>query len=81
MLTLNLFRIFEGDCLSRYQFETYAHAYEAVTDFMVFYNERRMHSSILDLFPKEFYEKHIRDNNKNQRSTALDPFQFFVRLS
>lgn len=57
-------RIFEDDCLSRYSFETYAHAYEAVTDFMVFYNERRMHSSILDLSPKEFYEKHIRDNIK-----------------
>lgn len=53
-------RIFEDDCLSRWQFETYAEAYEAVTAFMVFYNERRMHSSILDLSPKEFYEKHIK---------------------
>lgn len=50
-------RIFEDDCLSRWQFETYAKAYEAVTDFMVFYNERRMHSSILDLSPQEFYEQ------------------------
>ena len=50
-------RIFEDDCLSRWQFETYAQAYEAVTDFMVFYNERRMHSSILDLSPQEFYEQ------------------------
>ncbi|MGG5254455.1 IS3 family transposase [Neobacillus sp. SM06] len=49
-------RIFEDDCLSRWQFETYAQAYEVVTEFMVFYNERRMHSSILDLSPKEFYE-------------------------
>lgn len=57
-------RIFEDDCLSRYEFETYAQAYEAVTDFMVFYNERRMHSSILDLSPKEFYEKQMRDNLK-----------------
>ena len=50
-------RIFEDDCLSRWQFETYAEAYEVVTDFMVFYNERRMHSSILDLSPKEFYQQ------------------------
>lgn len=50
-------RIFEDDCLSRWQFETYEKAYEAVTDFMVFYNERRMHSSILDLSPQEFYEQ------------------------
>ncbi|MEB6550351.1 hypothetical protein MXL46_14735, partial [Heyndrickxia sporothermodurans] len=41
--------IFEDDCLSRWQFETYAQAYESVAEFMVFYNERRMHSSILDL--------------------------------
>ena len=57
-------RIFEDDCLSRYQFETYAKAYEAFTEFMVFYNERRMHTSILDLSPKEFYEKQMRDNLK-----------------
>jgi len=57
-------RILEDDCLSRWQFETYAEAYEAVTEFMVFYNERRMHSSILDLAPKEFYEKHMRENAK-----------------
>lgn len=44
--------------------KTYAEAYEAVTEFMVFYNERRMHSSILDLSPKEFYELHMRDNLK-----------------
>ncbi|MDQ0221460.1 putative transposase [Peribacillus cavernae] len=57
-------RIFEDDCLSRWQFETYAEAYEAVTEFMVFYNERRIHSSILDLSPKEFYEKQMRENIK-----------------
>lgn len=57
-------RIFEDDCLSRWQFKTYAEAYEAVTDFMVYYNERRMHSSIKDLSPKEFYEKQMRDNVK-----------------
>jgi putative transposase len=50
-------RIFEDDCLSRWQFETYAEAYQAVVEFMEYYNERRMHSSILDLSPKEFYEK------------------------
>ncbi len=55
-------RIFEDDCLSRWQFETYAEAYKVVTEFMEFYNERRMHSSILDLSPMEFYEKHKKQN-------------------
>lgn len=54
-------RIFEDDCLSRWQFETYAQAYEVVTEFMVFYNERRMHSSILDLSPMEFYKKQMQE--------------------
>lgn len=50
-------RIFEDDCLSRWQFENYAEAYQEVMNFMVYYNERRMHSSLLDLSPKEFYQK------------------------
>jgi putative transposase len=50
-------RILEDDCFSRFQFETYEEAYKEVAWFMKFYNERRMHSSILDLSPKEFYEK------------------------
>lgn len=50
-------RIFEDDCLSRFQFQTYEEAYKEVAWFIKYYNERRMHSSILDLSPKEFYEK------------------------
>ena len=50
-------RILEDDCLSRLQFETYEEAYREVSTFMKLYNERRMHSSILDLSPKEFYQK------------------------
>jgi putative transposase len=50
-------RILEDDCLSRNEFESYEEAYQEVTEFMEFYNERRIHSSILDLPPKEFYEK------------------------
>nr|WP_259370068.1 integrase core domain-containing protein [Weizmannia acidilactici] len=54
-------RIFEDDCLSRWQFESYTEAYKAVTEFMVIYNERRMHSSLQDLSPMEFYEKQRTD--------------------
>ncbi|SDX98663.1 putative transposase [Evansella caseinilytica] len=50
-------RILEDECLSRFQFETYEDAYREVSKFMKFYNERRMHSSILDLSPQEFYKK------------------------
>lgn len=52
-------RILQDDCLSLYDFETYGEAYEAVTKFMTFYNERRMHSSIHDLAPAEFYKKNL----------------------
>lgn len=52
-------RILQDDCLSRYDFDTYGEAYEAVTTFMVFYNERRMHSSIKDLAPAEFYRQNL----------------------
>lgn len=50
-------RIFEDECLSRFQFQTYEEAYREVSWFMTYYNDRRMHSSILDLSPSEFYEK------------------------
>ena len=50
-------RILEDECLSRYQFDTYEEAYKELAWFVQFYNERRMHSSLLDLSPKEFYEK------------------------
>ncbi len=43
--------------MTRYDFETYSEAYEAVTEFIHFYDERRIHSSIRDLSPSQFYEK------------------------
>lgn len=49
-------RIMEDDCLSDRELETYGEAYKAVMEFMDFYNNRRIHSSILDLAPTEFYE-------------------------
>ena len=49
-------RVMEDDCMSRYEFETYGEAYEEISRFMDFYNNRRIHSSIHDLAPQEFYE-------------------------
>jgi len=48
-------RILEDECLSRWEFMDYSEAYEAVTEFMVRYNQRRIHSSILYMAPQEFY--------------------------
>ncbi|CAM4392688.1 putative transposase [Paenibacillus endophyticus] len=50
-------RLLQDECLARYDFQTYAEAYEAVSEFILFYNERRIHSSIRDLSPTEFHAK------------------------
>ena len=47
--------ILEDDCLSRYEFQTYAEAYEKVSDYLKFYNKVRIHGSILDMAPEAFY--------------------------
>ena len=52
-------RIMEDDCLSRYEFESYAQAYEAVVEFMEYYNGRRMHSSLNFLSPSQFHKMHL----------------------
>jgi putative transposase len=48
-------RILEDDCLSRYQFDSYADAYGKVSDFFKFYNKVRIHGSIKDMAPEMFY--------------------------
>nr|WP_286168739.1 integrase core domain-containing protein [Roseburia sp. 1XD42-34] len=40
-------RIMEDDCMSRFEFATYGEAYEAITDFMDFYNHRRIHQALM----------------------------------
>ena len=50
-------RLLEDECLSREEFRSYKEAYEAVTTYIHFYNERRIHSSIRDLAPNEFYKQ------------------------
>ncbi|MBP1155396.1 putative transposase [Paenibacillus sp. PvR098] len=50
-------RLLQDECLARQDFASYSEAYEAVTEFIRFYNERRIHSSIRDLSPADFYEK------------------------
>lgn len=49
-------RIFEDECLGRWEFESYEEAYKAVMDFMERYNYRRIHRSIFNLSPAEFHK-------------------------
>lgn len=48
-------RILEDECLLQHEFRTYAEAYQAVSDFMRFYNSRRIHSAVGFLTPDEAY--------------------------
>ena len=48
--------ILEDECLSRYEFRNYCEAYEAVVQFVEFYNNRRIHESIYGLSPMEYYK-------------------------
>ncbi|HDX9589491.1 TPA: IS3 family transposase [Bacillus pseudomycoides] len=43
--------------MKRCMFQTYAEAYQEVARYIEFYNNRRIHSSILDLSPNEFYRR------------------------
>ncbi|PES74466.1 hypothetical protein CN505_29985 [Bacillus cereus] len=50
-------RLLEYKCLKRCMFQTYAEDYQEVATYIEFYNNRRIHSSILDLSPNEFYRR------------------------
>lgn len=49
-------RILEDECLSRYEFQSFAHAYKKVSEFMSAYNKVRIHSSIGYVAPEEYYK-------------------------
>jgi len=52
-------RLLEDECLSMYEFESYAEAYQAVVEFVRRYNTCRLHSSLHYLSPVEFYRRHM----------------------
>lgn len=58
-------RILEDDCLKKYEFQSYAEAYEVVNEFMEFYNKRRIHSSLKFMSPNEFYNLHFGESLTN----------------
>lgn len=47
--------IWEAECLGNQVFHTLAEAYEAVAQWITFYNQRRMHGSLQDWAPAQFY--------------------------
>ncbi|WP_231633368.1 IS3 family transposase [Numidum massiliense] len=51
-------RIVEDECFNKYSFETYEEAYRTVIGFMDFYNNRRIHGSIGDMSPAQFFHAH-----------------------
>lgn len=56
--------ILEDDCLSRYEFSSYADAYEKVSNYFNFYNKTRIHGSIRDMAPETFYQESQRKSMK-----------------
>ncbi|WP_396334425.1 IS3 family transposase, partial [Clostridium sp. 19966] len=45
--------------------KSYVQAYEAVNEFMEFYNKRRIHSSLKFMSPNEFYNLYFGENLTN----------------
>lgn len=48
--------ILEDDCYSKYMFRSFMEAYKIITEYMDFYNNRRIHSRLKYLSPTEFRE-------------------------
>ncbi|MBA4493259.1 integrase core domain-containing protein [Paenactinomyces guangxiensis] len=46
----------EKECLIKHEFQSYPEIYQAVTDYIDFYNKRRIHGSLYDLSPYEFMQ-------------------------
>lgn len=58
-------RILEDECLKFNDFQSYVEAYTTVKDFMKFYNNRRLHSSLSFMSPNEFYNLYFGENQTN----------------
>lgn len=63
-------RILEDECLSRYEFKSFAHAYKIVSEFMKAYNKVRIHSAIGYISPNEYYTK-VLDNTAAKQVVRL----------
>lgn len=50
----SFYSLLETECLSLNEFESYQQAYQLVGEYILFYNERRIHGSLYDFSPCEF---------------------------
>ncbi|MBZ4668472.1 MAG: Integrase catalytic region [Defluviitaleaceae bacterium] len=57
-------RLLEDECLSRYEFESYAEAYKEVAEYMKSYNKIRIHGSLGYIPPAEFYQRTLEGTAK-----------------
>ena len=48
--------ILEDDCYSKNQFTSYAEAYEQISLYMEYYNQRRRHGSLKNMAPEKYYQ-------------------------
>jgi len=62
--------ILEDDCYSRHQFRSYAEAYEQVSLYMEYYNQRRRHGSLKNMAPQRYYEAIMSNSIKPQALVA-----------
>lgn len=58
--------VLERECLQRYEFRTLDQAYQTVSEYMKFYNKRRIHGSLSDRSPLEFL-KHYNTGRVSER--------------
>lgn len=61
---------FRDECLNGNQFETLDHARKIIEDWRIDYNEERPHSSLENLTPREFLERHYAKLEKGPAPTA-----------
>jgi len=62
--------ILEDECYSRHEFDTFAEAYEAISDYLNYYNNRRRHGSLGYLAPAAFYRLHQSEISSCQKQAA-----------
>lgn len=58
--------ILEDDCYSRHQFNSYAEAYEQISLYMEYYNQRRRHGSLKNMAPEKYYQAIVSNSIKPQ---------------
>ena len=47
--------ILNDACYNRNEFQSYIEVYKVVSDYMIYYNDRRRHGSLSNTSPKQYY--------------------------